>query len=213
MIAHDPPRPRPRIRALAVLVYGAMALAAGIIAWARGVSLVAQPASLPELDSLGASLALGAGLAAVMIGGTRVLVLRSAWGRMLRDEFRTLLGGASPTDTLWLAVLSGIGEELLFRGALRPWWGLGASSLAFGILHVGPSRRFLGWTLWASGLGLLLGLLCETTGRIEGAVLAHVAINAVNLRFVVAFDGRLDTPRGGIGEQSLVGRRARRDSR
>lgn len=213
MIAPSERRPRHSYRILAVLVYGAMSACALIIAWARGASPVRMAAEVPALDSLAASLGLGVGLALVTVGSTRALVLRSQWGRTLRDDFRALLADATPSDTLWLAVLSGVGEELLFRGALLPWWGLLASSLAFGVLHVGPSRRFLGWTLWASVLGALLGAICTSTGRIEGAILAHVAINAVNLRFVLAFDGRLDTPRAEPGEQSLVARRARRDAR
>jgi len=96
---------------------------------------------------------------------------------------------------------------------LLPWWGLAGSSLAFGVLHVGPARRFLGWTLWASVLGALLGEICQITGRIEGAILAHVLINAVNLRFVLAFDGRLDTARRDPAEQALVARPRRRETR
>jgi len=207
------PRQRPSYRGLALLVYGAMAAAAATIAWARGVSLVREPARVPELDSLSASLAMGLGLTFLTIVGTRALVHRTRWGRRLRDDFRALLADARPSDAIWLALLSGVGEELLFRGALRPWWGLAASSLAFGVLHVGPARRFLGWTAWASALGLALGAMCEISGRIEGAIVAHVLINMVNLRFVLAFDGRLDTPRKGPGEQALVARRPRRENR
>lgn len=213
MIAPHEPRRRQRYRALAVMVYGAMTFCALLVAWARGVSAVRMPAEVPELDSLAGSLALGGALAALTIASTRLLVLRTQWGKTLREDFRALLADATPSDTLWLALLSSVGEELLFRGALLPWWGLVASSLAFGVLHVGPSRRFLGWTLWASVLGALLGAIVEATGRIEGAIVAHAAINGVNLRFVLAFDGRLDTPRTDPGEQALVARRARRDVR
>lgn len=212
MAPHARP-PRQSFRVLGVLVYGAMSACALILGWARGASVVRVAAAVTALDSPGASLGLGVALAALTIVSTRLLVLRSRWGRTLRDDFRALLADASPADTVWLAVLSGVGEELLFRGALLPWWGLAGSSLAFGVLHVGPSRRFLGWTLWASVLGALLGGIFLATGRLEGAILAHVAINAVNLRFVLAFDGRLDTPRTAPGEQSLVPRRARRETR
>jgi membrane protease YdiL (CAAX protease family) len=196
-----------------VVVYGAMSLAAWAIAWARGVSVIRTDVEVAELGSPFASIGLGLALAVLTIASTRLVVLRTRWGRTLRDEFRALLAEATPSDALWLAATSGVGEELLFRGALVPWWGALASSLAFGVLHVGPTRRFLGWTLWATGLGALLAMLFEATGRIEGCIVAHVLINAINLRFVLAFDGRLDTPRVVPGEQSLVARRARRDSR
>ena len=206
-------RGRRGFRALALVVYGAMVLAALGIAWARGASVLSTTPTEPALDSSIASVGLGVVLAALTIGSTRWIVLGTRWGRTLRDDFRALLADATPSDAVWLAVSSGVGEELLFRGALVPWWGWLASSLAFGVLHVGPSRRFLGWTLWASSLGALLALIFETTGRIEGCVVAHVLINAVNLRFVLAFEGRLDTPRAPPGEQALVSRRVRRDTR
>ncbi len=213
MMAKHEPRGRPSHRGMAVLVYGAMTLCAVVIAWARGVSLIRGPANLPELGSPLASLALGAALAMLTIAATRRIVLRTRWGKTLREDFRALLADATPSDAVWLALLSGVGEELLFRGALLPWWGLAGSSLAFGVLHVGPARRFLGWTLWASVLGALLGEICQITGRIEGAILAHVLINAVNLRFVLAFDGRLDTARRDPAEQALVARPRRRETR
>jgi membrane protease YdiL (CAAX protease family) len=198
-----------------------MSLGAALLAWARGVSLVRIAPGLTELppalgglplDSSLASLALGALLAGVTIAGSRLVVHRTRWGRGLRDDFRALLADAGPDDAAWLALTSGVGEELLFRGALLPWWGLLASSLAFGMLHVGPSRRFLGWTLWATITGALLGGIYVATGRIEGAIVAHVLVNWVNLRFVLSFDGRLDAARSQPGEQSLVPKRSRRDT-
>lgn len=208
------PRPhRPRYRVLAVLVYGAMIACAAGIAWARDESLFRRSAEVGPLDSVAASVAAGTALAALTIVATRWLVLRTAWGRTMRHDFRTLLADATAADAIWLALLSGVGEELLFRGALLPWWGLAASSFAFGALHVGPSRRFWIWTVWATVTGALLGGIYEATGRLEGAVLAHVLINGVNLRFVLSFDGRLDTPASIPGEQALVARRRPRQTR
>ncbi len=213
MRPHPPRSSRPRYRVLAVLVYGAMIACAGLVAWARGESLVRQVAVVEPLDSLLSSLFAGTALAALTIAATRWVVHRTRWGRTLRQDFRTLLADATPADAIWLAALSGVGEELLFRGALLPWWGLVASSFAFGALHVGPSRRFLIWTVWATLTGALLGLVYRATGRLEGAILAHVLVNGVNLRFVLAFDGRLDTPPSVPGEQALVSRRRLRQTR
>lgn len=210
------PRPssrRPRYRALALLVYGGMLACAAGIAWARDESLVRRTAEVGPLDSLAASLAAGTALAALTIALTRVVVHRTGWGKTLRQDFRTLLADATPGDALWLALVSGVGEEILFRGALLPWWGLAASSFAFGALHVGPSRRFWIWTVWATATGAVLGAIYEASGRLEGAILAHVLINTVNLRFVLSFEGRLDTPPSIPGEQALVSRRKVRQTR
>ena len=201
-----------RHRLLAGLIYGSMCALAIVLAWARGVSVVRMEAAVPVLDSSLASVFLGAALAAMTIVSTRVLVVRTAWARRLREDFRALLADAGTRDAAWLALTSGVGEELLFRGALLPWWGLGLSSLAFGALHVGPARRFLPWTLWATFMGALFGAIYFATGHLEGCVLAHVLVNFVNLRFVLAFDGRLDLAEARPGEQALVSsRRVRRD--
>jgi membrane protease YdiL (CAAX protease family) len=203
---------RARHRVLAALVYGAMCTCAGVIGWARGASLLRTDALIPAVASSLGSVVLGGALAAVTIASTRVLVARAAWARRLRADFRALLADAGPGDAAWLALTSGIGEELLFRGALLPWWGLGLSSLAFGALHVGPARRFLAWTAWATLMGALFGAIYLATGHLEGCVLAHVLVNLVNLRFVLAFDGRLDEADARPGEQALVSsRRVRRE--
>jgi membrane protease YdiL (CAAX protease family) len=56
-------------------------------------------------------------------------------------------------------------------------------------------------------MGLLLGLLYEHTGSIAGCVLAHVAINAINLRAIVRYDPTLDDPASPHPPPSLVGRK------
>ena len=85
-----------------------------------------------------------------------------------------------------LALASSIGEELLFRGALLPWFGVWAQALIFAGLHVGPGKRFLPWTLSALVLGIAFGWLAVWTGNLGGPIAAHFAINFLNLRYIVA---------------------------
>lgn len=66
-------------------------------------------------------------------------------------------------------------------------------------------------------MGFVLGGLAWATGSIVGPLLAHVAINAVNLRYVLAFDGALDAKisayeSGEIPTMKLVGPRTRTES-
>jgi uncharacterized protein len=102
--------------------------------------------------------------------------------RRLSDELAPhLVDGAKRRDLVLLSIFSGVGEEALFRGALQPEIGLVASSLLFGVLHVGPDRRYLVWTLWAVAAGFLFGLLYLWTGGILAPVTAHVMHNAATL--------------------------------
>jgi membrane protease YdiL (CAAX protease family) len=207
-----------RVR-LGVVLYGAMVVLALVIAWWREDSLLFQPAVLPPglpswlvaspLTVTLISVVGGVALAGLTVASTEWLVRRTAWARALRAEFRSALEGATPPEIAVLALASGTAEELLFRGALQPALGLAWTSLLFGAVHFVPSRRLLPWTAWAGVMGVLLGLLYERTGSIAGCVVAHVAINAINLGRIVRFDPTLDEDHP-LAPPSLVDRRRTR---
>lgn len=205
---------------LGVALYAAMIAIAVGIAWWRGASLVEQAPSPvlplgelgapPWLAQLGLSLVLGAALAWLTVASTGLLVRRVRWARALRAEFRAALEGATDGDLALLALASGTAEELLFRGAIQPVLGLVLTSLLFGAVHFVPSRALLPWTAWAGVMGLLLGLVYDATGSIAGCVLAHVAINAINLRRIVRFDPSLDDDPSPHAPPALVSRKRTR---
>lgn len=191
---------------LGLLLYAGMALLGAVIAFVRGEPIFVREAGDLPADGLLVSLSLGLALALVTTVSTRWLVAHFGWARTLRAQMRPFLAGATPVQLGVLALLSGTAEEIFFRGALQPWVGLVVASLAFGLMHLGPTRAFLPWTIWALVMGLCFGALVAWTGHLVGAIVAHVAINAVNLRAVADFDGSLDarTPQRAPG---LVDRR------
>lgn len=200
---------------VATLAYGA--LAAGAVALSLLTGHGAPWAMEPFMEaSRGVRIAvsLGAGIvvAALVIVGTRGLVRRTRWARDLHVAFRGVLGPLSSRHILLFALLSGVAEELFFRGALLPVTGFWLSSLVFGLLHVGPSRRFLPWTAWAVAMGLVFGAIFWVTGELVGCLVAHVWINYENMHFIEAHDpeqerrARRPTP----DEPSLVGARRHR---
>lgn len=175
----------------AIVVYGALGAAALGVLFLGDRPLGSHPspwlqASLPV--RLGVSLAGGLALCAFGILSTRWLVRRTSWARNLHISFRTLLGPLTSTEITVFALTSGIAEELFFRGALQPWLGFVAASILFGAVHLGPSRKFLPWTLWAIAMGFLFGSLYELSGELLGPVLAHVLVNYENLHFINTHD-------------------------
>ena len=166
----------PRLLRTAFLFYGALALVAAAIGALSGRNVFAPG------EPLGFGLALGVAAAC----GTVALGL-VAYGtipvfRKLSEELApVVVDGARKGDLVLLAVLSGVGEEALFRGALQPEIGIVASSLLFGALHVGPDRRYLLWTLWAVGAGFLFGALYAWTGGLLAPVVAHALHNGATL--------------------------------
>lgn len=87
-------------------------------------------------------------------------------------------------DMLWLGLLPGISEELLFRGVMLPalganWAALGISSLCFGLLHMSDLRQWP-YMLWATCVGALLGYSALATENLLVPVVAHVFTNMVS---------------------------------
>lgn len=149
------------------------------------------------------SVALGIAFATLIVFATRWMVPRFAWARVLHGELRPIARGISTTGIVVVAVLSAVGEELLFRGLLQPWLGLVPQALLFGVLHQirGPSRWV--WVGWASFVGLALGALFALTGSLFGPLVAHALINGLNLHYLKRHDP--DPQRRSLG--GLLGQR------
>jgi uncharacterized protein len=60
-------------------------------------------------------------------------------------------------------------------------FGLVVASVVFGLVHVGPDRRYLFWTGWAVLAGFLFGTLYDVTGGLLAPILAHAAHNGATL--------------------------------
>jgi len=169
-----------------LVVYGLLLVVALGLAALRGESPFITTPSLPlgAAALVAVSLALGAALAVLPVVATRWLVRRFMWARRLHESLRPAVKDASTGQLLGMAVMSGLGEELFFRGLLVPALGVVASSLLFGVLHQVPGRARFVWASWATLMGLAFAAIFRLTGSLAGPVLAHVAINAVNLVFL-----------------------------
>lgn len=124
------------------------------------------------------------------IGGTLgLLALSSVLGALLAwlaptstadaESFNRLLTGAfrSPFGALILGLLSGVSEEILYRGALQPVFGLWATSLIFAMHHI----QYLSPALVLIFLlGLALGWIRNHHGTTVAA-LVHAAYNTTLL--------------------------------
>ncbi len=136
--------------------------------------------------------AAGVGLLGVWLGGSRLLPL----ARDLERTLAELLGGLAVSEALALALISGFAEEVFFRGAVQGAWGIVPATIAFALLHGGPGRPFLLWTLFALVAGAAFGGLLLARGNLLAPITAHVLVNAVNLRRL-ALQGARGTPAGG----------------
>jgi membrane protease YdiL (CAAX protease family) len=130
------------------------------------------------------SLLLGAALAVACVRVSRAMSERVPRVRELGLELRPRLVNASNGELLLTAAIVGASEEIFFRGILTPLVGVVLSSLAFGLVHQVRGRARLVWIAWAAVMGLLFAGIFELTGSLAGPILAHVAVNAANARYL-----------------------------
>jgi membrane protease YdiL (CAAX protease family) len=187
--SESPPPPLSRAT-LVIGLYGAMGIVAFVVAAGRGDPDLYRLGGSPELWKLAAGPLLGVALGLAVVGLTRLATKHFQWARDLHASFRDLLGPLTSREMVILALASSIGEELLFRGALMPWFGVWMQAIVFALLHVGPGRRFLVWTVSALVLGLAFGALAKWTGNLGGPIAAHFVINFLNLRYIVGVSVR-----------------------
>ena len=165
-----------RITTLALPFYAALVVVAGVISALTGTELRLGADSVPLALAVGVVTAAGTVLSGVV--GYRTLPVV----REVSDELAAVvLQGTSPAGLVLISLLSAVGEEVLFRGVLLPLLGVVISSVIFGLLHVGPDRRYLLWTVWAVAVGFLFAGLYEWTGGLLAPVVAHALHNATTL--------------------------------
>jgi membrane protease YdiL (CAAX protease family) len=75
-----------------------------------------------------------------------------------------------------IGLSAGIGEELLFRGALQPRYGIILTSLLFALLHSQYGFSFI--TLGTFLLGCIFGILAKRYGTTH-AIIAHALYNTI----------------------------------
>jgi uncharacterized protein len=166
----------PRFVRFAALFYGSLTVAAVLWSGLRGLDLhlAGESAALSVLlGTLTAVSTVSLGLLAYRL----LPVLRE----IAAELAPRLVDHADRSSLVLVAVFSGVGEETFFRGALQQEFGLVVASLVFGLVHVGPDRRYLVWTAWAVLVGFLFGALYEVTGGLLAPILAHSAHNAATL--------------------------------
>jgi membrane protease YdiL (CAAX protease family) len=79
-------------------------------------------------------------------------------------------------------LLSGIAEEVFFRGAVQAACGFLPATLLFAALHSGRGREMLLWTASALAAGALLGAMMLGRGTLFAPIVCHALVNAVQLR-------------------------------
>lgn len=120
------------------------------------------------------------------ITGASAIVYR-LWPRYRKSAdtyLKLVLEPLTWPDLFWLGLLPGLSEEFLFRGVMLPAIGLNSlgvfiSGLCFGVLHMSGLQQWP-YVVWATVIGLILGIGALFTGNLLVPILAHVLTNLLS---------------------------------
>ncbi|HVS04089.1 MAG TPA: CPBP family intramembrane glutamic endopeptidase [Thermoanaerobaculia bacterium] len=126
-------------------------------------------------------LLLGAATALLILGVWQVVRRLVPLASELEGRLRDLLGAVRREEAIGLALLSGVAEEVFFRGAVQPSWGYPLATVLFAVLHTGRGRAMWLWTAAALFAGALLGGLMLWRGTLLAPIVAHFLVNAIQL--------------------------------
>jgi len=178
----DTPEMQPLTRIQVLIAMGVTAVVLLVVSkvWLHFSTIPLLPVRF-SLESLFQGVGLGVGISIASA------IVYHIWGEYRRSANQYLTMVLKPLlfpDILWLGLLPGLSEELLFRGVMLPEFGLDflgvlISSLCFGVLHMSNLKQW-SYVVWASIVGIALGMGAVWTGNLLVPIVAHVLTNLIS---------------------------------
>ena len=139
-----------------------------------------RPLTVTVVD-LGVGIAIGLGITGLSS------IVYAIWTiyRESADFYLTMvLKPLALPDMIWLGLLPGLSEELLFRGVMLPAMGLDPigivlSSLCFGVLHMTNIQQWP-YAVWATLVGMILAFTMVESGNLLIPIVAHITTNFIS---------------------------------
>jgi membrane protease YdiL (CAAX protease family) len=186
-------KPRSRLTLVAVAFEASLGLVGCVFAWWFGVGLADRLRFSPDVAWRS-----GLGLAPML--ALLAVAMWSQWPPLVRLRHQVqsfvheLFGGASAWELAAVSLAAGVGEELLFRGALQPlaerglgpMWGLLAVSVLFGTVHAASAMYFL----LTTAVGLYLGWLAQRYDDLVAPIVIHAAYDLAALAMLLRSSGQ-----------------------
>lgn len=123
-------------------------------------------------------------LGGAIVIATHLLGEQFDFGNEFETMVQSMLGEVSWGRAFYLAALSSVGEELFFRGAVQPTFGLIPTTILFALAHFPARKEMASWTIFAGVVGLAIGYIFERSGLIVAPIVAHFVVNFINLRLI-----------------------------
>lgn len=178
----DPPELEPLTRTQVLIAMGVTAIVLLLITklWIQFGNAYVLPlrwSGLAILEGIG----LGVG---ITLASSLIYTIWPAYRHSADYYLQLVLKPLVLPDLIWLGLLPGLSEELLFRGVMLPAIGLNLeglffSSLCFGVLHLSSPRQWP-YVVWATTIGAVLGISAVMTNNLLVPIVAHVATNLIS---------------------------------
>ncbi|MEA5508306.1 CPBP family intramembrane glutamic endopeptidase [Crocosphaera sp. UHCC 0190] len=172
----------PLTRTQILVVMGVTAIILLIIAkvWQRLGSI-----ALLDVELTGQALLFGVGLSGgIIVASSLIYRLWPAYRQSADSYLELVIKPLVWPDLIWLGLLPGLSEELLFRGVMLPALGFDLlavilSSIVFGVLHLSGVQQWP-YVVWATIVGFALGYSALVTGNLAVPIVAHIITNWVS---------------------------------
>jgi len=172
--------PLSRMQILFAMGITALILLAVAKLWQTFGNITILPITWQNTDLL-----IGGGLA-LFITGASAIVYRiwPAYRRSADAYLELVLKPLVLPDIIWLGLLPGLSEELLFRGVMLSalglnWLALIISSVIFGLLHISGKQQWP-YAVWAICVGGVLAYSAIVTGNLLVPITAHILTNTIS---------------------------------
>ncbi len=106
--------------------------------------------------------------------------------RLIEEDVSPLFKNVDFTAVVVIAIVSGVAEELFFRGVLQAQIGIWFSSLVFGLAHIWK-KAAVRYGIYATAIGLLFGGMYELSGSLWVPMVAHVINNLVAILYYIHY--------------------------
>lgn len=182
MTVSPSPVTRSRLLSISLVSAAIFAALAGAISWIRFRSLA--PLAILRVP-VPIQLLEGLVVGAIVGSATVAWFLRAPIFEAGRAAARGVLASAPLTraDVTSMAIAAGVGEELLFRGAVQPLIGVTGTSIGFTLVHAWVPLTGIARAAYAAfvfGVSVVLGLICLRSGLVA-AMTAHATVDLVIL--------------------------------
>jgi uncharacterized protein len=163
-------------------VLGAIGVTSVILLAAAKFTMYVGQMRLPEIAWSWQHLSIGIGLGlAIIVASNLVYRIWPAYRESADFYMAQIIAPLLWPDLLWLGLLPGLSEELLFRGVMVGGLGYGllgllAAALCFGLLHMSSIQQWP-YALWAGIIGVALGCGLIFTGNLLVPIVAHIFCN------------------------------------